>query len=110
MVDKQSRFAECVATLIFWATDRGYQVTFGEAYRPPETAALYAAQGRGIANSNHTRRLAVDLNLFKDGAFLTSSEDYKALGEYWESLDPNARWGGRFNDGNHFSFEHNGVK
>ena len=30
------------------------------------------------------------------------------LGEYWESIG--GSWGGRFNDGNHYSLEHNGVK
>jgi hypothetical protein len=24
-------------------------------------------------------------------------------------MHPDCRWGGRFNDGNHYSFEHNGV-
>lgn len=110
VVSKQARFTVCIADLIIWADSRGYQLTFGEAYRPRELAELYAAQGRGIANSNHTRRLAVDFNVFKDGVYLTDGADFADLGAYWESLDPNCRWGGRFRDGNHFSFEHNGVK
>ena len=55
-------------------------------------------------------RLAIDLNLFRDGAFLQSSEDHRALGEWWEKQHPLARWGGRFMDGNHYSLEHGGVK
>jgi hypothetical protein len=27
------------------------------------------------------------------------------LGEFWEGLHPLCRWGGRFNDGNHYSIE-----
>ena len=32
------------------------------------------------------------------------------LGEWWEKQAADARWGGRFNDGNHYSLEHEGVK
>lgn len=115
LVAKQSAFAGAVAKLVLEALDRGYLVTFGEAYRPEETAALYEEQGRGIANSNHTRRLAIDLNLFLYGQYLTDSEHYRELGEWWkrESTDEyTCAWGGDFSrpDGNHFSFEHNGVR
>ena len=34
--EKQSTFAINVARLIIWAAERGYEVTFAEAYRPPE--------------------------------------------------------------------------
>ena len=52
----------------------------------------------------------MDFNLFKDGKYLTATEDYTQLGEYWESLG--GCWGGRFSsaDGNHFSLEHEGCK
>ncbi|RQH06615.1 M15 family metallopeptidase [Paraburkholderia dinghuensis] len=107
---KQRKFTLMVAKLIEWIYANGYEASFAEAYRPPETAALYAKQGKGVANSLHTSRLAVDLNLFKDGVYLTKSEQYRGPGEYWESLG--GSWGGRFRspDGNHFSLEHNGVR
>jgi len=110
--DKQRRFTELVARLIWWAYDEGYELTFGEAYRTPEQAALNAAKGSGIANSLHTQRLAIDLQLFINGVYQTKSEAYAPLGEHWKELDPDARWGGDFSkpDGNHFSLEHNGVK
>ncbi|PHM64442.1 subfamily M15C metalopeptidase [Xenorhabdus stockiae] len=108
--EKQQLFAVKVAQLILWADEHGYRVTFGEAYRTPEQAKRNAQQGTGIANSLHTQRLAVDLNLFIRGEYQTRSEVYLPLGEYWESLG--GTWGGRFSrpDGNHFSLEHNGVK
>jgi hypothetical protein len=56
----------------------------------------------------HKSRLAIDLNVFRDGKYLTTGEQYTDLGEFWESIG--GAWGGRFNDGNHFSFEHNGYK
>jgi hypothetical protein len=110
--EKQRRFTELVGRLILWAYDEGYELTFGEAFRTPEQAALNAKSGKGISNSLHTQRLAVDLNLFINGEYRTKTEDYEPLGEYWESLDPEAAWGGRFSkpDGNHFSLQHQGVR
>ena len=107
---KQSLFARMVALLILKAYEMGYEITFGEAWRTPEQAQRNAAAGRGISNSLHIDRLAIDLNLFKDGKFLTSTEAHRPLGEWWEQQHPLARWGGRFNDGNHYSLEHGGRK
>jgi hypothetical protein len=59
-------------------------------------------------DSLHEIRLAGDLNLFKDGVFLQETEDHKQFGEAWEKLHPNFKWGGRFNDGNHYSFGYRG--
>lgn len=109
--EKQQLFTVLIAQLIMFAQDKGMRLTFGEAYRTPEQAALNAKSGKGISNSLHTQRLAVDFNLFVNGEYKTRTEDYRALGEYWESLG--GSWGGRFKtnpDGNHFSLEHNGVR
>ncbi|MCA6971208.1 M15 family metallopeptidase [Pectobacterium carotovorum] len=109
--EKQQRFTQMIGQLITWAKENGYQLTFGEAYRTPEQAKLNAQSGKGIVNSLHTQRLAVDLNLFINDEYKTRTEDYLPLGEYWESLG--GSWGGRFKsrpDGNHFSLEHNGVR
>ena len=104
----QRKFTKMVALLILYAYERGYELTWGEAYRTPEQAKLNAAKGSGIANSLHCDRLAVDFNLFKDGKYLTKTEDYRELGEFWESIG--GAWGGRFNDGNHFSLAYGGRK
>ncbi|KDE35122.1 hypothetical protein AW40_18320 [Kosakonia radicincitans UMEnt01/12] len=109
--EKQQLFTVLIADLIHWAQGRGYRLTFGEAFRTPEQAALNAKKGSGISNSLHTQRLAVDFNLFINGVYQTQTEAYRPLGEYWESLG--GSWGGRFKtnpDGNHFSLEHNGVR
>ncbi len=99
----QRRFAHMVASLLMEAFAQGYEVTFGETWRPQVTALYYAATGRGITNSFHTKRLAIDLNLFKDGVYLTETEDYRPLGEFWISIG--GTWGGTFKrmDGSHFS-------
>ena len=107
---KQSLFAELVPRLIDKAYWLGYEITLGEAYRSPEEAARLARLGKGIKDSLHCKKLAIDLNLFKDGVYLSSTESHRELGEFWETLDPLCRWGGRFGDGNHYSLEHGGKK
>jgi len=92
---KQSEFARNVPRLIDKAYELGYEVTFGDAYRDPR--APY-----GSKSSRHRIRLAIDLNLFKDGKYLTKTSDHAELGLYWESLG--GIWGGNFNDGNHYEW------
>ena len=96
---KQSLFVKLIGELISYAYSKGYELTFGDAY----------AQSGHKEKSNHYIRLAIDFNLFQDGIFLKQSEAHKPLGEYWESLHPLCRWGGRFADGNHYSMEHKGL-
>ena len=108
--EKRVLFTGLVAQLIQWGHENGYMVAIDQAKRTEAEAKANAKSGKGITNSLHLIPLAVDLVLYIDGEYKTKTEDYRALGEYWESLSPLARWGGRFNDGNHFSLEHNGVK
>lgn len=105
---KQSLFVQMVGKLIQWAYANGYELTFGEALRTQEQANSNAASGKGIANSLHLIKLAIDLNLFINGEYKEDTASYRPLGEYWESIG--GAWGGRFNDGNHFSLEHQGRK
>jgi hypothetical protein len=104
----QYKFTRMVADLIIYAYAQGYTLSFAEAYRTPEQAALNAKKGTGSANSLHCRRLAVDLNVFRDGKYLSATPDLTPLGEYWESIG--GAWGGRFRDGNHFSLAFEGMK
>lgn len=105
---KQSKFAKLVALLIQETGARGFEITLGEAWRSPEEAARLAGVGKGIKNSLHTKRLALDINLFLNGRYLTSTEAHQELGEWWERQG--GSWGGRFGDGGHYSLEHRGVK
>ena len=102
---EQFEFSRDVSLLILWAQAEGYDISLGEAFRTKEQSQLNEDAGVGIANSNHTRRLAVDLNLFMDGTYLTETEDHRPLGEYWQTLHPANVWGGDFQrrDGNHYS-------
>lgn len=113
---KQRRFTRLVGLLISYAYENEMELTFGDAYRSPEQAKHNATAGKGIVNSLHCERLAVDLNLFINGVYQTDSAAYKQLGEYWESLGSDCAWGGRFKDaagkpkpdGNHFSVRYGG--
>lgn len=106
---KQRKFTRMIADLILFAYEQGYELTFGDAFRDPRVhGAVGEKKSYSSANSLHKERLAIDLNLFKDGRFLSQSEDHRPLGEYWESLG--GSWGGRFEDGNHYSLEHGGRK
>ena len=106
---KQRKFTRMIAQLIEYAYQNGYELTFGDAYRDPRLHGdVGVKKSYSSANSLHKSRLAVDLNLFKNGQYLTTTEAHKPLGEYWESIG--GTWGGRFNDGNHYSLEHQGRK
>jgi hypothetical protein len=101
--ERQSEFASKVPMLINKALELGYEVTLGDAYRDPRVHGSFGERkGYGESKSFHKLRLAIDINLYKEGKYLTKTEDHKVLGEYWESLG--GTWGGRFNDGNHYSW------
>jgi hypothetical protein len=91
--EQQFQFMKMLALLILYALERGYQLTGGD---------LYAKTGH-IQGSFHYKRLAIDLNLFKNGVYLRKTEAHRFLGEFWESIG--GTWGGRFRnkDGNHYS-------
>ncbi len=134
--EKQRLFARLSSEFMVWAIGRGYEFTYGEARRSDEQAELNAmgADGRaelvqylvphypvlakciannvgsGIRLTLHEIGLALDLNLFRDGVYLTKTEDWREIGEHWEGMNPLCRWGGRWGDGNHISLEHEGRK
>lgn len=106
---KQRRFALMQARLIIKIYELGYEATLGDAFRDPRAfGPMGKSKAYGRAHSCHKLRLAIDLNLFKDGKFLQDTESHRPIGEWWESQG--GTWGGRFNDGNHYSLEHDGVK
>jgi hypothetical protein len=99
--EKQRQFCRMVGMLIDYAYAHGYELTFGDAYRDPRCPY-------GSEVSLHHDRLAIDLNLFVDGKYRPDGTAHIPLGEFWESIG--GSWGGRFNDANHYSLEHNGRR
>jgi hypothetical protein len=111
LLQKQQRFAKVVPRLIDKAHELGFKVTHGDAYRDERVfGKLGQKLGYGNAFSCHKVRLAIDLNLYKDGKYLENTADHQPLGEWWEALAPDHCWGGRFQDGNHYSITHEGIK
>jgi len=85
--NKQRQFTRMVGQLIEWAYQNDYELTFGDAYRDPRVfGPVGEKKGYGRSKSNHKVRLAIDFNLFKNGKYLTATEDHRLLGEYWESI------------------------
>jgi hypothetical protein len=102
-------FSLNIATLIIELNKRGYQCTFGEVARTPEQQEIYVKTGKSKTMlSAHINRLAADINLFKDGVYLTEAKEYKVAAETWEALNENNvagfSWGW---DANHFEMKMN---
>lgn len=94
---EQAAFLLDACKLIEYATAQGFMVTGGELFRTAEQQAIYVQTGRSKTfNSNHLKRLAIDLNFFKDGQIIWDKATLAPLGAYWESLNPKNRWGGNF--------------
>jgi hypothetical protein len=95
LVAEQNEFTLDMVKLIDYAFQQGFTVTLGEAYRTKEQQDIYIAQKKSkTANSMHLKRLALDLNFFKNGELIESNKELYEIGKYWESLDEKNRWGG----------------
>lgn len=101
---KRVLFSSKLLDLLGWARQEGFRVAIDDV----------KARDGHMKNSLHYEGTAVDLILYDNNwSYLTETEDYHALGEYWESLHPNCFWGGYTRrddegtaltrDGNHFS-------
>lgn len=107
----QREFAREVSLLISYIYSKGYECTLGDAYRDPRLhGEIGIKKGYGHRNSCHKIRLAIDLNLFRDGQYLSLTSDHQIFGTWWKSRSSYHAWGGDFEDGNHYSFEYQGMK
>ncbi|WP_165863652.1 M15 family metallopeptidase [Phorcysia thermohydrogeniphila] len=91
---------------------RGWVATGGELWRHPNMQKYYVQIGRSrTMNSQHLKRLAIDLNLFRPArpgeepsvivngspfVLTWNVEDIEPIGRFWESLSKDNRWGGHF--------------
>jgi len=104
---KQWEFTQDLATLLIYMIGLGYKPRLADVHRSKEEAKRL-----GFENSNHTRYLAADIDLFdSDGNYLNDGTGHTIFGPYWKSLREGNRWGGDFakRDYNHYSREHEGV-
>jgi len=101
-VEQQNAFLKDVAKLILEAEKFELVITGGELYRTQYQQDFYFKTGSSMVNhSIHQDRMAIDFNFFKKNAFgkleLTYKvEDTKPLGDFWEQLCPQNKWGGRW--------------
>lgn len=89
LVNEQAAFLLDAAKLIQKATEMGWTVTGGELYRTAEQQEIYVKTGRSkTMDSNHLKRLAIDLNFFKNGQLIYDITALQDIGKFWESLNP----------------------
>jgi hypothetical protein len=111
MTLRQARcaYSRALATLVLRAGDYGLEVAFDEVTERLTTKDQTSDHMKG---SLHHIGLAADLLFYKDGVYLTATDDYKLMGELWEQIGKDMGldlvWGGRFKDGNHFSMRWQG--
>lgn len=113
LVSTQNEFMTDVALLIMQVQNMGFEVSGGELLRTKEQQQIYLDTGKSkTMNSNHLKKLAIDLNFFKNGEWINGlpkdrcKEILQPIGDYWESLRPGKNsWGGNwqsFFDAPHF--------
>lgn len=98
LLDKRALFSSLVPHLLTHMIESGYTPLIGRDGL------------KHRKNSLHYEGLAIDIDLFLGGKYLTDTADHLEFGRYWESLHPDCRWGGGFWDGNHYSITYQGRK
>lgn len=113
---RQELFMRLLPRLIDKAHELGFEVRGGDLFRDPRAHGEYGESlgPYGAPDSNHKLKCAIDLNLRKGDSMIWSTEGHRELGTFWETLHPMCRWGGRFNDGNHYELlewrDSNGIQ
>lgn len=102
--EHRERFTQHMADLIHHINATpGYSCTGGDLFRDKRVHGEWGKkESYSAAKSMHKRGMAIDLNLYLDGVYLTETSDHHQFGMYWEALDLKNRWGGRYGDGNHY--------
>lgn len=120
---KQRLFTRLLPKLLDRIHGAGYECALGEGYVGLSIAhaehqlgeAVTFAQTLHRRDGGHYKKLAQDVDLFRFNPgtlkfdYVTDTEGHRPFGEFWESLHPLCRWGGRFSDGNHYALEDGGV-
>jgi len=102
---KRKLFTRLICEHVLWLFSVGYEVALDEV---TERITAKDPTSDHMKGSLHHLGLAADLNLFRLGVYLDKTSHHKESGDMWESRHPLCKWGGRFNDGNHYSITHEG--
>jgi len=126
--EKQELFAELEAEWVLWVRAHpGWKLRHGEGRiltlgadgksgrpaRDLHTGRLVRVQDLvHLPTGAHANGIGGDWQLFVNRVHITTSDHpaWIECGENWESRHPLCRWGGRFEDGNHISLEHGGMR
>ncbi len=119
LAQKQIIFSRYLGLLLNEFYD--HHLLLGEVWRSPETCALYAKEGKGIKDSVHSLRLAIDITIWTSQGPSIDKKVYQELALFWKELPQlypddiaiTTCWGGDFTsfcDFYHYSIEHNGVR
>ena len=108
----QELFSYLMARHILWLYSQGYRVRGGDWFRDPR---VHGAVGENESYSHpysmHKSKCAFDINLIsKGGKYIETTQGHLFSGRKWEKRHPLTVWGGRFNDGNHYSMTYQGRK
>lgn len=97
LLENQFKFSKDVSKLIEFIYNNGYTCSLGEAHRTAEQQEIYLKKKlTKTRNSNHLKRLAIDLFIFKNGNLLSKKQDLQFIADYWTGLSVLNRWGGNF--------------
>lgn len=109
--EKRCLFTQLICEHVLWFNEtfasEGLRMAFDEGMDRKTTKDPTSDH---MNHSNHEIGLAQDIVIYKGGIPQDKTEHHRLSGEKWESRHELCRWGGRFGDGGHYSFEHNGVK
>lgn len=104
MTYRQARveFSRLIARLLLYMNGTpGYEAAYAEGM---DRKTAKDPTSDHMDKSLHELGLAQDIDLYLQGQYIRTTEGHARFGEVWESMHPLCRWGGRFGDGNHYSF------
>lgn len=97
LLNSQQLFASNLGKLLLYINNNGFECSIGEVERTKYQQKEYVRTGRSkTMNSNHLKRLAADIFIFKNDELINDKNKLYEIGKYWESLHVNNRYGGFF--------------
>lgn len=108
---EQEFFARKVPRLLDHVHSLGLEIRLGDLFRDPRSHGEMGVQGvYGHKNSCHKLKLAIDLNLSKNGSMLegaAAEAAHNKIHDWWDGQGGAKRIP---NDLNHYSMEHGGFR